>query len=310
MPNAPSNQNEIFASDLLSTQANALTLNGLTSDSFLRSDIDSWPILDKTITLGKENFKFKNIWLDNLNDLPCDYIMTRDKTNLPLVNSNGTTGFDLGGFNSYWRSIFSRNAYVDKLYVTDILKPDGAKFSHNDLTDIGTNSHYSIDSHISLTSLPHGATVTNTSNRLVSRDGSGNINVSIMYGTAVKAMYADIAEKYTSEIKNPPEGTVFSSSKNINYDVEICNEDKSMSVIGIYSIKPAFVMNENEDGICIGLKGKLNIRVIGPVEKGDILVSTKNGCARKAKINENIFKIAIANSTSYENCEKLIECII
>jgi len=36
-------QEEIFASDLLTTQANALMLNGLTSDSFLRADVTSYP---------------------------------------------------------------------------------------------------------------------------------------------------------------------------------------------------------------------------------------------------------------------------
>ena len=51
--------------------------------------------------------------------------------------------------------------------------------SHTNLTDIGTNSHDSIDTHIAATTA-HGADATNAINRIVLRDGSGNFSAGII----------------------------------------------------------------------------------------------------------------------------------
>lgn len=304
------NQEEIFASDLLTTQANALMLNGLTSDSFLRADVTSGPWIDNHIDLGMKDNKFKDFWTYKINGNDIRYMMFRDRTNLPTVNSDGTTGFDLGSFSNYWRSIFTRKLYADKVYISEILKPDGSKFSHNSLSDIGTNKHTDIDTHLAQTNLPHGATTTNVANRLVARDGSGNIRVGTMYGIATTALYADLAEKYTTNDMNAPKGTVFKMSTDDKFDVEICDEELCKTVVGVYSLKPGFLMNQEADGLSIGLKGKVPCRVVGNVNKGDILVSTKNGCLRKATTEEYIYKIAYANETCTLDGENLIMCIL
>lgn len=304
------NQEEIFASDLLTTQANALMLNGLTSDSFLRADITSGPWIDNSIELGTVDSKFENFWTYKINGNDFSYIMFTDRTNEPIVNSDGTSGFDLGSFSYYWRSMFTRSLYADKIFTSNLLKPDGSKFSHNELSDIGTYKHIEIDEHLNQTNLPHGATTTNVANRLVARDGSGDIRVGTMYGIATTALYADLAEVYTTNDINTLEGTVFKMSTDEHVDVEICNEDLCKTVVGVYSLRPAFLMNREAEGLSIGLKGKVPCRVIGSVNKGDILVSTKNGCLRKATPEEYIYKVAYANETCTLDGENLIMCII
>ena len=67
-----------------------------------------------------------------------------------------------------------------------------------------------------------------------------------MFGTAVKSQYADLAEIYTTNENNVLEGTVFKISES-NIDVEVCNQEKCKTVIGIYSTKPAFVMNSDSN---------------------------------------------------------------
>ena len=257
MAKTPINQEEIFASDLLSTQANALTLNGLTSDSFLRADVDSTPWLDDDVSLGSEEKKFTGIWSYNINGTPCEYILFADRNNLPTVNSNGTSGFDLGSFTRYWRSVYTRNVYADTIYVTDILKPDGGKFSHKDLSDIGTNTHVDIDKHIAATNV-HGCTPSNVANRIVSRDDSGDIYVSTMYGVANQAKYADLAEKYTTKDKQYSEGTVFSSS-NSEYDVEICNKDLCENVIRSIFLKTSLFNEFWYRWCCFRIKRKIKL---------------------------------------------------
>jgi len=69
-------------------------------------------------------------------------------------------------------------------------------------------------------------------------------------------------------------------------------------------------MNSDIDGVALGLKGRLNCRVIGPISKGNVLVSTFNGCLRKAEKSEYMYKVAIANETCDIEGEILIECIL
>lgn len=310
MAKTPTNQEEIYASDLLSTQANALTLNGLTSDSFLRADITSNPWVDDDIKLGIEDKRFNEIWTWNINGYDADYIMYRNRTNVPTVNSDGEEGLDIGSFTAYWRAIYSRKVYVDDLYVGNIRKADGSIFSHKDLSDIGNYTHVNIDDHIDSIDA-HQSTPENIAGRIVSRDASGNIYVGTMFGVANKALYADLAEKYSTNSTDFTEGTVFKLSDDPNYDVEICNDDLCENVIGVFSLSPAYLMNDGIEGVALGLKGKLKCRVIGKTRKGNVLVSTKNGCLRPIKnTTELVYKVAVANETSDVEGEKLIDCIL
>ena len=152
--------------------------------------------------------------------------------------------------------------------------------------------------------------------------GTANKRISTIHavtfdGVATSARYADLAEKYTIEDNDemPIEGTVIS----VNYDLpddhdpecEICMEDCSPRVIGAISLYPAFKMNANGKGHFVALVGKVRIRIVGPVKKGDILVSAGNGCARVASTpEERIDKFAYALESNEDVNEKLIMCII
>lgn len=310
--------NEMFASEMLFSSGNSYTLNGLTSDAFLRRDIDTGPKGNEIVTLGYETERFKNIWTKEINGIDCTHILYNHKHNIPDINSvlntdDGTyNGFDFGQKNMYWRNGFFRNFNVDNLSVKNIYMGDGkTPLSHNKLGDIGTTSHVDIDAHIANNKNPHGATSQSIANTIVMRDASRNINCNQLNGVALKAKYADLAEMYTCK-ENGREyvGKVFSVSSDKRYDVELCNEELSNKVVGIVSENPSYLMNSEIKGMPIALKGIVRAYVIGKVKKGDILVTTKNGNLRKAKDWEEIYKIAYANEDKEQKELALITCIL
>jgi hypothetical protein len=64
--------------------------------------------------------------------------------------------------------------YVEGILLTNITQI--ANRSHTDLTDIGTNTHATIDTHLAA-SAPHGAVSTATANRIIVRDASARAAV-------------------------------------------------------------------------------------------------------------------------------------
>ena len=101
-----------------------------------------------------------------------------------------------------------------------------------------------------------------------------------MHGTATTALYADLAELYTSDVAYEP-GTVVKiggESEVTQTTIEHCPE-----VFGIVSTHPAYLMNSGAEGLTVpvALEGRVPCKVIGEVRKGQRLVtSTEAGVAR------------------------------
>lgn len=142
------------------------------------------------------------------------------------------------------------------------------------------------------------ATSANTANTYVMRDGSGNFTANIMTGTATRARYADLAEKYLAD-KEYEVGTVMS----VGGSAEVTATDlrTQHSIIGVVSGSPAYMMNsELEGGTYIALKGRVPVKVIGHVLKGDRLAASTE--AGKAMADNSILArtFAIALTDSHE----------
>lgn len=143
-----------------------------------------------------------------------------------------------------------------------------------------------------------------TPNKLVSRDGSGNIEANIITGTATQARYADLAEKYTTE-KELPAGTAVAVS--IKDEYEVIPARASNLCIGVVSTDPALMMNCEAEGQYIGLKGRLPVRVNGPVKKGQAVYAWNEGVCRTI---ETTALVGIALETNLDEDEKLVECVL
>lgn len=107
------------------------------------------------------------------------------------------------------------------------------------------------------------------------------------YGTAVTAQYADLAERFEADAEYPA-GTVVAlgGTKEITAAVDELTED----VFGVISAKAAFLMNGSAGNDithpAVAVNGRVPVRVIGTVRKGDRLVSAGNGLARAASKSE------------------------
>ena len=104
-------------------------------------------------------------------------------------------------------------------------------------------------------------------------------NWSLSSGSRLNATYADLAEKYTADAGYEP-GTVLVFGG--EHEVTLSTEKDSFRVAGVVTTNPAYTMNndcEGEHVATIALQGRVPAKVIGPVYKGDLLVSTSNGYA-------------------------------
>jgi hypothetical protein len=121
------------------------------------------------------------------------------------------------------------------------------------------------------------ATNNNVGNTIVARDSAGNFSANIITATATSARYADLAEKYESDkVYEPGTVVVFGGEK----EITITTQHADTRVAGVISTAPAFIMNDEIDYPPVALRGKVPVKVIGKVSKGDLLVtSTVKGYA-------------------------------
>jgi hypothetical protein len=142
-------------------------------------------------------------------------------------------------------------------------------------------------------------------------NGSGNIGQSdnrfgTIFGTATTAQYADLAEKYTTDQEYDP-GTVVVVSMDDSGAEATKSWISSQRVLGVVSTNPAFLMNDAAPGQAIALRGRVPVKVVGPIRKGQPLISNQEGCGIFGD-TPNTFAIAL--ETNQEAGIKLVECVI
>ena len=107
--------------------------------------------------------------------------------------------------------------------------------------------------------------------------GSSTAWWSTVYGKAVQAQYADLAECYTADADYLP-GTVVVFGGDAEITTTVISHDSR--VAGVISTDPAYLMNA-ENGLPVAMTGRVPCLVQGPVTKGQVLVtSTTEGVAQ------------------------------
>jgi hypothetical protein len=108
--------------------------------------------------------------------------------------------------------------------------------------------------------------------------GTTALRWNMIWGRASSATYADLAENYEADENYEP-GTVVE----FGGDFEITEAGvNSTRVAGIISSAPGYLMNSEAVGnfiLPVALAGRVPCKVIGPVTKGDMLVSAGDGYA-------------------------------
>lgn len=142
-----------------------------------------------------------------------------------------------------------------------------------------------------------------TGNQALKTDTSLTYNPStnVLSTTATQAQYADLAEIYETD-RLYDIGTVVMVGGN----KEVTECFVGNRVVGVISEKPAFLMNAKAEGQPIALKGRVKVKVVGTVKKGDELVAGNGGFATTISVEFNkVFAIALE-----DNENGLIEAII
>ena len=121
------------------------------------------------------------------------------------------------------------------------------------------------------------ASTTATANTIAARDASGNITANVFVGVSTSATYADLAENYLADGAYLP-GTVLVFGGEA--EVTASTTSTSTRIAGVVTTQPAHVMNSHLVGphvACIALRGRVPVKVMGVVRKGDVLVSAGEG---------------------------------
>ena len=122
--------------------------------------------------------------------------------------------------------------------------------------------------------------IVNSNANAVGNIGSSSNYFNQVFAQATTALYADLAEIYSADAEYSP-GTVVSFGG--IREVTKSTVEGDPRVAGVISENPSYLMNsglEAEHRAAVALTGRVPTLVIGPVRKGDMMVSAGNGWAR------------------------------
>ena len=227
------------------------------------------------------------------------------------VNAAATVGTTLGvtgNINGASGATISGSATIGStLGVTGIIR--GASIQN---TPIGTTTEaagkFTTLTTTGISTL--GARVTVTGNVNPSADATyylGNTNnrwetifANTITANATTALYADLAEKYVPDQYYDPGTVVVFGGEN---EITVTDQQGDTRVAGAISTQPAYVMNEGEEnGIPLALRGKVPVKVVGSVNKGDLLITSNTaGYATAAKYYDPNPNAVFAKSLEHDN---------
>jgi len=133
------------------------------------------------------------------------------------------------------------------------------------------------------------------------------------HGESTSAQYADLAERFHADGPMTP-GTVVQLGG--QEEITKAVSDLSDDVFGVISTNAAFLMNagagNNETHPAVAMSGRVPVRVIGRINRGERLVSAGNGLARAALPSEmtsfNVIGRALETKTT--ETEGVIEAFV
>jgi len=155
--------------------------------------------------------------------------------------------------------------------------------------------------------------IAKTGTNAVGNIGSSSNYFERVFATATTALYADVAERFAADEVMEP-GTVVELGGRA--EITRAQHDLSNNVFGVISTRPAFTMNggagEDDTHPAVAMTGRVPVKVVGAVRKGDRLVSAGNGIARAATSTEitafNVIGRSLVDKTTTD--EGTIEAIV
>jgi len=143
-----------------------------------------------------------------------------------------------------------------------------------------TASSSTVSNSLSVNSANNATAIVNGGTNGTGNIGSSTTTFNTVFAKATTAQYADLAECYAGDADYEAGTVVEFGGDN---EVTISSNDASTFIAGVVSTNPAYLMNsaiEANFPIAVALTGRVPTKVIGPVKKGQMMVSAGNGRAR------------------------------
>jgi len=106
-------------------------------------------------------------------------------------------------------------------------------------------------------------------------------------GTRISAQYADMAERFEADLEYDA-GTVVELGGSA--EITLVTDDLSEKVFGVISTRAAYLMNSGAGSDAthppVAMTGRVPVKVVGSIAKGDRLVAAGGGMARSAQPGE------------------------
>lgn len=273
---------------------NALKLNGITAAQFIRGDQAINTPYSITagggITVGP--------------DLNIKAVNTSTIIKNLINNNNLDFHANVSGIDTKIISIDAENTTVNFSSAVNI---DG-------ILDVTSAVDHASTTQLRGVTTLHSALLPNTSIGVPAISiGSSNYRFSDVWAQTFHGANADLAERFEADYTYTP-GTVvmLGGAKEITMAVDELSDD----VFGVISTAAGFIMNDAAgDDLThppIAVNGRVPVRVIGRVSKGDRLVSAGNGLARAASRDEltsfNVIGRALENKST--DGEGIVEAVV
>jgi len=205
------------------------------------------------------NITFINSNVITTNDLQIQ--LANNVSDYANINSAGLVAGPAGNALTFWQYSYSGNTWVTNIGISATGNIRGGNLS------VGTGT-------ITV------GNIVNANGNAVGNIGAAGAYFNTIFGKATTALYADLAECYLGDAYYAP-GTVVSFGG--PEEVTFCDQDQDPAVAGVVSTDPAYKMNSGLQGehvVTVALMGRVPCQVVGPIAKGDLLVSAGNGRAR------------------------------
>jgi hypothetical protein len=155
--------------------------------------------------------------------------------------------------------------------------------------------------------------ISNLNGNGVGNIGSASSSFNTVFAKATSAQYADVAERFAADVFIEP-GTVVELGGIA--EITQSNQELSDKVFGVISTQAAYLMNSgagcDKTHPPVAMTGRVPVKIIGQIRKGDRLVAAGNGAARAARPGEatafNVIGRALQDKLTAD--EGLIEAIV
>jgi len=272
------------------------------------------PDVDSIYNIGNSTFKYDKIYANEFVGLiggSATQVSTiSNSTNTPhyltFVNSNNGTAT---AENVYTDAGLSYNPSTNALSVGGTLDVNGSMtIGGNTTMGNATTDSITFTGRVNSNIVPSSTNVRNLgSSSLV----WNTIYATLFSGTATQAYYADLAENYLGDADYEP-GTVLVFGG--EFEVTQTNRKNDHRAAGIVTTNPAHLMNSALTGdhvIGVALQGRVPCKVVGKVEKGDILVTSAIpgfACVNNAPTAGTVIGKSLENKTDTER--GIIEVVV